>query len=396
MQKMKEEPSLIRWLIRSIDGDAYRAGRLSGMKHPKVDQRMIDATGGMRLLIAQVEELEEAGLLKAEKRNLGADLVKLEYPVSIMPELCRRAGIEDPRKRQIRYIAKTQVWLKETEGTYLEPYYRSVLKRLEEGQDVRNPDMEDDAFFRCLNAIPTLEKPMWRHVFSASVLGDSKLFERQYETRVLTVLTDRSPLYVEGMTNTEVLSAHGILTYSQTLEWKGPLCYCLDGETVIDSSDCRYGTVINAQTLEHARPYALPSVKKVIVIENKANYEDMQYRDDTLFVYCHGFFSPKETEFLRKITDVAVPGIQYLHWGDMDLGGIRIFLYNRKQIFPELRPYRMNREEFERALSEGAGISLKKDKRENLEKMDAGELEDLKMCILETGKEIEQEVLIGV
>ena len=28
MQKMKEEPSLIRWLIRSIDGDAYRAGRL--------------------------------------------------------------------------------------------------------------------------------------------------------------------------------------------------------------------------------------------------------------------------------------------------------------------------------------------------------------------------------
>lgn len=171
--------ALVRWMIRSIDGDAYRAGRLQGMKHPSVDGEMIEAAGGLTSLIDQIEELEREGLLRAEWYNLRADVRKIEYPVSVMPELCRRAGIEDPRKRQLRHIAQIEVYQEAIQGTFLEVYYQSILRRLEEGREVKNPDIEDERFFRCLNAIALSGQPEWRPAFSNRVLGDSKLFKNQ-------------------------------------------------------------------------------------------------------------------------------------------------------------------------------------------------------------------------
>lgn len=87
-----------------------------------------------------------------------------------------------------------------------------------------------------------------------------------------------------------------------------------------------------------------------------------------------------------------------MHWGDMDFGGIRIFQFIKGNVFPLVKPYRMGKEEFEQELRAGHDslMELTKEKREKLEKMDAGELEELKRCILESGVEIEQEVqLVG-
>lgn len=73
---------------------------------------------------------------------------------------------------------------------------------------------------------------------------------------------------------------------------------------VIDTSENVWGTVLNAQTLEHSECIQLPGVKQILIIENKANYEAMPYRKDTLYLYCHGFFSPKEISFLKKIPEI--------------------------------------------------------------------------------------------
>lgn len=92
--------------------------------------------------------------------------------------------------------------------------------------------------------------------------------------------------------------------------------------------------------------------------------------------------------------EAADGGTEYLHWVDMDLGGIRIFFYNQRKLFPELKPYRMDRDAYENAIAADAGIPLAKEKREKLERMEAGSLNGLKSCILEKGLEIEQESLL--
>lgn len=72
-----------------------------------------------------------------------------------------------------------------------------------------------------------------------------------------------------------------------------------------------------------------------------------------------------------------------------------ITIENKANIFPELRSYKMDKETFDQAIQEGAGIPLKEEKRKKLEKLDAGDLEELKTCILENGLEIEQEILLA-
>lgn len=397
--------TLIQWLIASADSDAYRAGRAEGIRHPKADSKMIRAMGGPRSLVNQARELENEGLIRVDWTDLGADIRQIHYSLDIIPELCAKEGIEDPRQRQLRYICKVGKWLDDMKDTWLLPYYEEIFNRLGDGKHVKIPDLEDGDFFRCLNTIPRMEKPAWRRVFSAAVFGSSKAFEAKgskgtkerkgYQTRVLTVLKSYSPFYVEGMSDEDILKLHGILTYSQTMEWKGSLRYAVDQSVEMDSTRAYYGTVINSRTLEHAKPLSMPGVKRVIVIENKANYEAMEYRADTLYLYCHGFYSPKERAFLKELSDVSKEDVEYLHWGDMDLGGIRIFQFNRQNLFPGLKPYRMDKETFTQALESGAGIPLDDKKREALEKLDAGLLEELKESILTSGMEIEQEMLLA-
>ena len=387
---------LTEYLIQTADGPAYRSGNLDGMRHPSVDGKMIRAAGGMRNLINEADELEKAGLIRAERKNLGMDIVRIHYPVSVIPELCIRAGVEDPRAKQLRWIRAAGKWAGEAKGTFLEPYYDALLQRLEAGQDVKKPDMEDGDFFHCLNRAAAIESPVWRRQFSSEVLHDSKMFEKKYQDKVVTVLEKYSPLSEEGMTADDILRVHGIKTYSQTLEWKGPLVYRIGSGKPIDSSVNLFGTVINAQTLEQAVPIAVPGIRHIILVENKANYESMDFREDTLYIYCHGFFSPKELKFLGALTEITGENTEYLHWGDMDLGGIRIFLYNQRKLFPGLKPYRMDASAYETAIAQGAGIPMKKEKKEKLQRLDAGDLDGLKECILETGMEIEQEALLLV
>ena len=386
---------LTKYLIRTADGSAYRSGNLDGMRHPAVDGKMIRAAGGMRKLLEESDELEKAGLIRTERKNLGADIVRIHYPVSVIPELCIRAGVEDPRAKQLRWIRAAGKWAGEAKGTFLEPYYDALLQRLEAGQDVKKPDMEDGDFFHCLNRAAVIESPVWRRQFSSEVLHDSKMFEKKYQDKVVTVLEKYSPLSEEGMTADDILRVHGIKTYSQTLEWKGPLIYRIGNGSPVDSSVNIFGTVINAQTLEQAVPAAAPGIRRILLIENKANYESMDFRADTLYIYCHGFFSPKELKFLGTLTEIAGENTEYLHWGDMDLGGIRIFLYNQRKLFPGLKPYRMDEAEYKAAVEGGAGIPLKKEKKEKLQKLDAGCLEKLKRLILENEMEIEQESLLS-
>lgn len=83
----------------------------------------------------------------------------------------------------------------------------------------------------------------------------------------------------------EILKMHGIMSYAQTMEWKGPLSYRIDNTCVIDTSKQIYGTIINTQTLEHASPVSLVGCKRIMTIENKANYESMQYDENTLYIF---------------------------------------------------------------------------------------------------------------
>lgn len=396
---MKKEKTLAQWLIQKTNSESYRAGTLTGWKHPKVDKELISDVGGMQQLLQQARVLEQdvligkAGKIRFDWYDMGNDIRKIEFDVVIVPVLCEREGIEDPRQTQCKIISYVGEWkAKVKECDWIQAYYDGILERLSAGKLVSG--IEDEKLFLCLNAVVSQREFIWENVFSANILSNSKVFKKYYKDRIITILKNYSPDYIDGMSKDDLLSMHHIHSYNQTLEYKGPLKYIIDETWETDGANNRYGGVINAQTIEHARPSGLSGCKRIITIENKANYEAMEYSEEALYLYCHGYFAPKEVKFIKGILDLADQECEFYHWGDMDYGGISIFQFIKYKVFPKLLPCKMDVTDFDEAIRAGKGIELKASTREKLKHKDAGLLSKLKARILETNKVIEQEQLL--
>ena len=282
-----------------------------------------------------MEESTEAGRsgkLKIDWCQVKSDIKTIHYEISSIPELCKLERVEDTRQHQLELIAIVEHWRADIqEYPWLCRYYDDILNKLLKGSRFR--DEEDERYFRCINEIAKIKEPIWERVFSARVLRDSKVH-------------------------------------------------------------CTYGTVINTQTLEHSRPFAISGCRRIMTIENKANYESMPYEEDVLYIFCHGYLTPKEVRFLKQLCMIVPKDCEFYHWGDLDYGGICIFQFIKAQVFPKLLPYKMSQEDFELAVREDAGILLKEDTRNKLIRKNAGLLEPLKEAILKSGLTIEQERLL--
>ena len=408
--------SLSRYIIEKAECDSYRAGTRSKQWHIEADQKLLDAVGGRSVLLRQAGELEKltgiSGKIIVKWKAVRTEIEKITVSSDAIPLLCQVEQIEDPRERQLSQMELTESWKSRVaQADWLIPYYDHILERLNSGKLVKDvPGLEDPLFFLFLNKTAEERKPLYRRAFSAQVctiwngiaqtkqseskITPTKRFEKIYQSAVLSVLKQYSPLYEEGMSDEELLTAHGILTYAQTLEFKGAVSYRIDDGPAISTAAQIYGTMFNKQTLENAVPISIVGIRQIMMIENKANYEKMQFRPDTLYIFCHGFFSPPERKFLSRVVALAGTDTEYFHWGDMDYGGIRIFKFLQKNLFPKLKPWKMDVTDYKMALQMGASISLETDKRERFEQMDAGVLTPLKEAILKNGKEIEQELLL--
>ena len=408
--------SLSRYIIEKAECDSYRAGTRSKQWHIEADQKLLDAVGGRSVLLRQAGELEKltgiSGKIIVKWKAVRTEIEKITVSSDAIPLLCQVEQIEDPRERQLSQMELTESWKSRVaQADWLIPYYDHILERLNSGKLVKDvPGLEDPLFFLFLNKTAEERKPLYRRAFSAQVctiwngiaqtkqseskITPTKRFEKIYQSAVLSVLKQYSPLYEEGMSDEELLTAHGILTYAQTLEFKGAVSYRIDDGPAISTAAQIYGTMFNKQTLENAVPISIVGIRQIMTIENKANYEKMQFRPDTLYIFCHGFFSPPERKFLSRVVELAGTDTEYFHWGDMDYGVIRIFKFLQKNLFPKLKPWKMDVTDYKMALQMGASISLETDKRERFEQMDAGVLTPLKEAILKNGKEIEQELLL--
>ena len=408
--------SLSRYIIEKAECDSYRAGTRSKQWHIEADQKLLDAVGGRSVLLRQAGELEKltgiSGKIIVKWKAVRTEIEKITVSPDAIPLLCQVEQIEDPRERQLSQMELTESWKSRVvQADWLIPYYDHILERLNSGKLVKDvPGLEDPLFFLFLNKTAEERKPLYRRAFSAQVctiwngiaqtkqseskITPTKRFEKIYQSAVLSVLKQYSPLYEEGMSDEELLTAHGILTYAQTLEFKGAVSYRIDDGPAISTAAQIYGTMFNKQTLENAVPISIVGIRQIMTIENKANYEKMQFRPDTLYIFCHGFFSPPERKFLSRVVALAGTDTEYFHWGDMDYGGIRIFKFLQKNLFPKLKPWKMDVTDYKMALQMGASISLETDKRARFEQMDAGVLTPLKEAILKNGKEIEQELLL--
>lgn len=357
---------------------------------------------GKECLLKEALWLKSCGLIEIKKwRSYGNDIEKIEYSLENIMEFYRIAKREPKFASADKKRKRLCFYQDQIASDWIKQYYQSCIEEAERGMRVKKESEKDtrekkkrseeemeELIFKCLSGIEKLQTPTYIRLFSANCLGESKIFEEELETKILFIAKKYHPFVVEDMDKYRILEQLYLDTYSQRLELKGDLKILLDGEE-IDLSVYKYGTILNSETLKKAVVAKEQSVKKIITIENKANFVSMPYEEGTLILFSHGFFSPLERDFLKQLEAVLKDGVAYFHTGDLDYGGIRIFKHIREQIFPLLQPYQMSVEQYQKY--EYNAIDIEKSALEKLQKMKEPFLQDLIDYICEKKKIIEQE-----
>ena len=364
-----------------------------------------DFVTGKECLLKEALWLQSGGLIKIKWRSYGNDIEKIEYSLENILEFYRIAKRESKFDLVGKKIEKFRFYQEQVTSDWIKQYYQDCIVEVErsgrrknsfsknvgEEQDKLEEEKIEELLFQCLSGIEKLQTPIYIRIFSANCMGQSKIFEEKLETRVISIAKKYHPHVVEDMDKYQVLEQLYLDTYSQRLELKGDLKIILNGEA-IDLSVYKYGTILNSETIKKAEIAKNQTVKKIITVENKANFVSMPYEEGTLILFSHGFFSPLEREFLKRLENVLKDDAVYFHTGDLDYGGVRIFKHIREQIFPKLQPFQMSVEQYYKY--EYNAIEIEKSALEKLQKMKEPLLQDLIECICEKKKVIEQESFV--
>lgn len=191
------------------------------------------------------------------------------------------------------------------------------------------------------------EDEILERVFSIRCFGDSKRFETVIRPKFISVLKRYLDDIEEDAKDEEILRRVGIVKYPEQLEFCGPIQIELDGG-IVDYTPLQYGATVNAKDVRMGRFSISNSVKRVLFIENRANYVDYIFHDkhlEELVIFHGGCYSPVKGLFFQKLISAALPSTEFFHWGDIDYGGFSMLARLRRNIIPEIKPYRMSEEE---------------------------------------------------
>ncbi|MGN1381678.1 MAG: Wadjet anti-phage system protein JetD domain-containing protein [Eubacterium sp.] len=196
-------------------------------------------------------------------------------------------------------------------------------------------------------------------VVSTRLYGDSKYYERELKSKILSIL--RSIAKDNGDEETDdadLLLERGISRWPEVMEFRGPVIIRLKEETeaghsdgaaeTIDFSAQRYGAYINSETVRAAVSAGTGQISRVLTIENKAVYVwylQTHHDPQEMIVYHGGCYSPMKGRWIRMLAETvrrSSPDAEFFHWSDIDAGGFRIFTRLKKNLIPELKPLGMD------------------------------------------------------
>ncbi len=411
---MKQDMTLGKWIIQKCNTKQWRDAELSGIKTINTIQPILDILG-RKMLLSQAKQLVEEKYIKIKWAQVNTEIKSIIIITDRLDDLCDRENVDNPRTKFEEKRQQIITWLaefgEEEDKEWIVKFYEKILCQMQTATKHLPEYARDDMLLICLNAISRLQEDVWKRVFSNNIFEDSKVFEDAYQAKVINVLCKFSNRVSTDMEADEILTEFKILSYSQMLECKGSFQYeitipqyiaesILDknihSKTNVDTSVFYFGHNINAQTLTWGKVIDVKDIRKVMTIENKANYESMTYDKHCLYIFTHGFFSFKERAFLATLNQLLPETVEFYHWSDMDYGGFRIFQFVKNRVFSgrNIKPFKMGEREYVQAMNRQTGKEIGASTREKLEKIDVPELRELKACILKYGKVFEQEHLI--
>lgn len=206
----KEINTVGKWMLHKINTANWRSGKMEKDKHYSHGSKntenakdsileMMEAAGGRQKFLEQVRMLSQAGLISVEWKNVNTDVKKITISMEQVDALCEYEGVENKKKTVAERKQFLEQQMKRTNCEWLISYEQDLYRQLEAGKIPEN--VRDENIFDLMTAIAGLNKDIWKRKFSSNVLGESKLFQTDYEDKIITILRNYSPIVEDTMEN---------------------------------------------------------------------------------------------------------------------------------------------------------------------------------------------------
>lgn len=273
-----------------------------------------------------------------------------------------------------------------------------------------DPDLARDVLTALRELLKAGFSETYIRVFSLLCYQDSKTFEKKVRSRLLLLVRRYHPLLVESAEgesdgDEDLMALIGLFRNPEIYEFCGPVRMTFgspskdSAEQTIGYAVFRQGACLHSASVKDLTSVDTSRVHRLLFIENRTSYDAYirsEHAADELVVYHGGFHGPTKLRFFRALADALAAQVAIQHWGDIDLGGLRIFLKIRQSIAPSLQPWRMDRATL-MVLKEKAvpfSTSYRKALERSLSDPQFTDFQDLIRAMLETGLRLEQEAFI--
>lgn len=230
---------------------------------------------------------------------------------------------------------------------YLDDLIATISNKRSIGSLLPN-DMQEikDLLYALVMADHLHEEEMLERVFSVNCFGDSKRFESVIRSRFVRVLK-KYIVDIDDDNDEEILRRVGIVKYPEQVDFCGEIKIKLP-EGLVNFTPLKYGATINAKDIRMGKFSISNSVKRVLFIENRANFIDYVFqhkRPEDFVVFHGGCYSPVKGLFFKKLVSGILPTTEFYHWGDIDYGGFSMLARLRRNIISSIKPYKMSEKE---------------------------------------------------
>ncbi len=183
--------------------------------------------------------------------------------------------------------------------------------------------------------------------FSVSYLGNSKAME-SIKGVFKTLWQQQFGSDGGDLNAQELYESLGLVKFAQPVFLQAQ-CRVLLKNTQIDCRDIKPYIGLAPQSINDIE-FTMPP-RYVLTIENLASFNRHceEIDDGGLFLYSNGFPSPDFGNLIRLLHAKLATSVPFYHWGDVDLGGLRIFCHIQSFLLGgstsrTLRPHLMSKE----------------------------------------------------
>ena len=348
------------------------------------------------------KELEGRGLLTIvwkkgkEGHIIEKVLLNTERIETVYQYLHRTPKAED-EKRQLKIL---KAWMDQGErAPVLLSFLSYARQRIEGGKTVKEYlDIRDgvrtERIAKALFFIENNQESCYIREFSIRHFGDSKVFEEILGV-IGKIMRQFCPKFADLDTE-EILAEYQIYRTPDYVYLKGEGILLLAGrdEASVELPLLKQGIGISGADIDGIQICGKGHIKQVITIENLTTFFRWE-EAESLIIYLGGYHNSVRRQLLLRVYQ-QFPDARYLHFGDIDVGGFRIYqdLCQKTQI--PFQTYHMGIRELEiyGAYTRKLTDNDKKGLKLLIEKEQAGENLEVLLYMQEKGVKLEQESII--